>query len=314
MTNTVSIQQLYKRHHKQLKLEWICGQEHDINIIPDRDELDEEVLAGYFNSVHPNQIQIIGHKELAFFSALTSQSLDKIFNAIDNKKPSVFIIANNANVPDLILDFVEGKTISVLKSALPGAKLIEYLRYYLSELYSDRVTQHGVFMEVLGLGILIAGASGIGKSELALELLSRGHRLIADDAPEFFRSGPEIIHGLCPPALYGFIEVRGLGILNVRAMFGDTAILNSKRLRLVINMQLFSKQDHTKIDRLSTKEHYKNILDTEIPVVVLPVAPGRNLAVIVEAAVRNHVLLLNGYNATEDFIKKQQKLINKNES
>lgn len=162
----------------------------------------------------------------------------------------------------------------------------------------------------MGLGVLIAGASGVGKSELALELLSRGHRLIADDAPEFFHAGPEIIHGRCPPALHGFIEVRGLGVLNVRAMFGETAVLSTKRLRLVIRMQLFSKQDQTKIDRLSTTEHYESLLDVDIPVVVLPVAPGRNLAVIVEAAVRNHVLLLSGYNATKDFIKRQQQIIN----
>ncbi|MDH5180613.1 MAG: HPr(Ser) kinase/phosphatase [Gammaproteobacteria bacterium] len=314
MTHSISIQQLFSSHHKQLKLEWISGREHNITITPDRDELDEEVLAGYFNSVHPNQIQIIGHKELAYLTALTGHSLEKIFNALDNNEPSTFIIANNAETPTELLEFVRSRKIALLRSALPGAKLIEYLRYYLAELFSDRITRHGVFMEVMGLGVLISGASGIGKSELALELLSRGHRLIADDAPEFFRAGPEIIHGRCPPALHGFLEVRGLGILNVRAMFGETAILNSKRLRLVIRMQLFSEQDHTKIDRLSTTDHYENILDAEIPVVVLPVAPGRNLAVIVEAAVRNHVLLLSGYNATEDFIKRQQKLINQNDS
>lgn len=309
MSHSVTIQQLYQRHHKQLKLEWVCGEDFDITFTPEQAEIDDEVLAGYFNSVHPNQIQIIGHKELDFFSALNSSSLDKIFNMLDKNTPTVFIFANRAEIPDLLLKYVSEKKIAVMKSALPGAKLIEYLRYYLSELLSDHVTLHGVFMEVMGLGVMISGESGIGKSELALELLSRGHRLIADDAPEFFRAGPEIIHGRCPEALRGFLEVRGLGILNIRAMFGDTALLHNKRLRLVINMQLFSEQEHAKIDRLSPTAHFQNILDTDIPVVVLPVAPGRNLAVIVEAAVRNHVLLLNGYNATEEFIKRQQNLI-----
>jgi len=314
MSNTISIQQLFEFHQKQLKLEWLAGQENEINIISDTDDLGDDVLAGYFNVIHPHQIQIIGQKEINYFASLEIKSRSEILNSLDIEKSSIFIVANNAEVPDTISEFIRDKKVVLLRSCLSGAKLIEYLRYYLSQHIANRVTRHGVFMEVMGIGVLIAGDSGIGKSELALELISRGHRLIADDAPDFYRSGPEIIHGLCPPALDGFIEVRGLGILNVRAMFGDTAVLGTKRLRLVINMQLFSEERHTKIDRLSTTEHYENILDVEIPVVVLPVAPGRNMAVIVEAAVQNHVLLLNGYNATTDFIKRQQQLIQHNES
>ena len=166
----------------------------------------------------------------------------------------------------------------------------------------------------MGIGILITGPSGIGKSELALALLSRGHRLIADDAPEITHTGPDALHGSCPDILRGFIEVRGLGVLNVRAMYGETAILQTKRLRLVINMEFFSESGHYKINRLDTYEHYENILGVDIPVVKIPVAPGRNLAVIVEAAVRNRVLRLSGYNATEDFIKRQQNIINQSET
>jgi HPr kinase/phosphorylase len=164
-------------------------------------------------------------------------------------------------------------------------------------------------MEVMGIGVLLTGPSGIGKSELALELLSRNHRLVADDAPEFRRSGPNTVHGRCPSLLKDFMEVRGLGILNVRAMFGDNAIVEKKRLRLVVRLDHISENTVWEVDRLGHSYRTLSILDVDIPEVHIPVAPGRNVAVIIEAAVRNHVLYLNGYNAAEDFIKRQQDLI-----
>lgn len=168
---------------------------------------------------------------------------------------------------------------------------------------------HGVFLEVHGMGVLLTGESGVGKSELALELLTRGHRLIADDAAEFSRVGPDIVRGRCPEALRDFLEVRGLGILNVRAMYGDSAIKLSKDLRLVIHLQRLASQDLQQLDRLQGIYRTHSILDIEVPEVTLPVAPGRNLAVLVEAAVRDHILLRKGYNASEALIKRQRELI-----
>ena len=314
MDHSVSIQQLYALHNKQLELEWIGGQNHVVNIIPDKDDNRDNPVVGYFSTIHPNQIQVIGQKELDYFNSLEKEAISSVLSTMDDARKPVIIIAKKARLPDTILQYMEQKQIPVLSSALAGRKLIEYLRYYLAQLISDRTIKHGVFMEVMGIGVLISGHSGIGKSELALELLSRGHRLIADDAPEFIRTGPDILHGTCPDTLHGFIEVRGLGILNVRAMFGETAIIHTKRLRLVINMESSSETEHYAINRLDTSEQYENILDVDIPLVKIPVAPGRNMAVIVEAAVRNHVLRLSGYNATEDFIKRQQQIINKSET
>ena len=162
----------------------------------------------------------------------------------------------------------------------------------------------------MGIGVLLTGSSGIGKSELALELLSRGHRLIADDSPEFFLAEPEIISGGCPPALQDFLEVRGLGILNIRTMFGDSAMRETKYLRLIIHLQSFTDDELQNIDRLRGSHQRKTILDVHIPQITIPVAPGRNMAVIVEVAIRNHILAMKGYNAAEDFILKQQQFIN----
>ena len=305
MAASISIQQLYDTYHHQLELEWDSGADHIIDIKPDQDN----PIVGYFNAIHPNQIQVLDQTELDYFASLDEDLMAHLLHTVDWQKSAILVSAKGAAIPKAIARFAQAKNMVLLKSALPGKKLIEYLRFYLNRITAEQTTVHGVFMEVMGIGVLISGPSGIGKSELALELLSRGHRLIADDAPEFMRTGPDILQGSCPEMLQGFIEVRGLGVLNVRAMFGETAVLPGKRLRLVIDMQLLSDPEHKISDRLDTLQRYENILDVDIPVVILPVAPGRNLAVIVEVAVRNHVLRLNGYNATEDFIKRKQKMM-----
>ena len=164
-------------------------------------------------------------------------------------------------------------------------------------------------MEVLGNGVLITGESSVGKSELALELISRGHRLVADDAPEFTLVGPDILDGRSPSMLQGFMEVRGLGILNIREMYGDSAIKINKFLSLIIHMEKMNDSNLSNFSRLTGHTKVQKILNIDIPVTVIPVAPGRNLAVIVEAAVRNHILRKNGYDASQQLIDLQQQAI-----
>ncbi|MBB71955.1 MAG: hypothetical protein CMF50_06105 [Legionellales bacterium] len=170
------------------------------------------------------------------------------------------------------------------------------------------VTKHGVFMDVFGHGVLLTGASGIGKSELALNLINRSHRLIADDAVEFSPINEGIV-GRCPPLLQDFLEVRGLGILNIRVMFGDTAIKDAKRLQLIINIVVMDDEALRSMDRLHGMYSEQTILGVAIPEVTIPVAPGRNLATLVEGAVRNQVLKHTGYNASDEFAKRQQTLM-----
>lgn len=168
-------------------------------------------------------------------------------------------------------------------------------------------------MEVMGIGVLLSGESGVGKSEAALELITRGHRLIADDAPEFSRVSPDTINGICPAALIGFLEVRGLGVLNIRAMFGDSAIKLNKYLRLIVELQHMSEESLRSLDRLQGSKQSITIQEVAIPSITLPVAPGRNIAVLIESAVRDHILKQKGYNAAEDFINKQAQLISRGE-
>jgi HPr kinase/phosphorylase len=166
-------------------------------------------------------------------------------------------------------------------------------------------TLHGVMLDVLEVGVLITGDSSIGKSELALELISRGHGLVADDVVELQQIGPDTIQSRCPPMLRDFLEVRGLGVLNIRSIFGETAVRPRKALRLIVQLEPYEAGIEPK-DRLATRAGTQDILGVEIPTVTLAVAPGRNLAVLVEAAVRNHILITRGINSTAEFIKRQE--------
>lgn len=179
-----------------------------------------------------------------------------------------------------------------------------------SQALAEKETLHGVFMEVLGVGVLISGQSGLGKSELALDLVNRGYKLIADDAPEFERIAPETINGTCPKLLQNFLEVRGLGVLNIREMYGASAIKSNEHLKLIIELFPPEMNVAKSENRIQPSAGKASILGVDIPTISLPVAPGRNLAVLVEAAVRNHLLTRNGYSAGRDFTKRQKSTIN----
>ena len=182
--------------------------------------------------------------------------------------------------------------------------LVELLVEYQQGLDADFTLVHGVFMEILGLGVLLTGNHGTGKSELALELISRGHRLVADDTPKCTLVATNVIEGTCPETLRDFLEVRGLGILNIRRMFGNSAIKRNKRLRLIVNLVRLEEADFPPETRLGGVRASRNILDVLIPEITVPIAPGRNLAVLVECAVRDHVMRLAGYNAEQDLTER----------
>jgi HPr kinase/phosphorylase len=202
----------------------------------------------------------------------------------------------------------DARNVPLLTSPLAEHEALSQLRYYLSEALAERTTVHGVFMEVLGIGVLLAGDSNVGKSELALELVTRGHRLVADDAPELARITPNTLQARCPSVLQDMLEVRGLGVLNIRAMYGDNAIKDKKNLQLIIDLR-HTEPEATDTTRLQGMLTERELLGVTTPVIVIHVAPSRNLAVLVEAAVRKHQLRDSGYDAAEDLSQRQLRLI-----
>lgn len=294
----------YLQHNIDLK--WVAGKAHSTRPIKRTLHLNQQsTLVGHLNLIHPNRIQVIGKKEWHYLTK-QKQLSDSAFADIFSRRTAAIVFSNGQKAPDEIIRLADDKHTPLLETDLNSGDLIDAVRFYISDLLAEKITLHGVFMEVMGSGVLITGESSIGKSELALELITRGHRLVADDAPVFTRIGPNLLDGACPEVLRDFMEVRGLGVLNIRSMYGENAIKLKKHLRLVLHLERMTQDNQQQLDRLYGSRSIKTILDVPITEIKIPVASGRNLAVMVEAAVRNHILLENGHNASDEFIKRQQ--------
>jgi HPr kinase/phosphorylase len=235
------------------------------------------------------------------------QSIENLFST----DLAAVIVANGEIVPDTLISAANDHNTPLFTSPMKSPMLMDILSHFLTQATAESISMHGVFMEVQGFGALIKGDAAVGKSELALELISRGHRLIADDVVDFYRVSPERIEGRCPAMLQDFLEVRGLGILNIRALFGDNAVKPTKPLDLIIHLQMADKLKPQLLDRLNIKTQQEEVLGVNITKVDIPIAAGRNIAVLVEVAIRNHMLLLRGINATKQFTQRQQREMKK---
>jgi HPr kinase/phosphorylase len=309
MRSSVTIRDFHQRFQTRLQLSFASGQvglEREIKL-PSGDEKYQAV--DYLNVIRPSSVIVIGIQESAYLKSLSLQQQQSLFDKLFCGPASTIILSEGAQLHELVIRHIAESSIAVFRSELEDAELLSELRYYLNQVLAETTTEHGVFLEVFSIGTFITGDSGVGKSELALSLISRGHRLIADDITEFSRISTGVIDGIHPGLSNDFMEVRGLGILNIRAMFGSNALRRNKTLRMIVNMVQFTPENQHQFDRLGTTQHTRNLLGLEIPELTLPVAPGRNLAVLVEAAARNHLLKLGGYNSADDFIERQRRAI-----
>lgn len=304
--NKLSARELFEDIKERMALRWVAGQsgaDRTLQAGGAGQRRPSEI--GYLNIIYPNKLQIVGGEELNYLDGLDSRQRWETVQKIFGQQPVALIITKDQAVPADLREAAEETSTPLWVSARRGHDLLTYLQYKLARTLAPQITLHGVFMEVHSIGVLITGTPGSGKSELALELITRGHRLVADDAPEFTLIAPDVVDGACPEILRDLLEVRGLGVLNVREMFGHTAVKRSKYLRLIVHLRPAGNEPEDAMVRLTGDVGVQEVMDAKIPQITIPVAPGRNLAVLVEAAVRNHMLKSKGIDPAQTFIDRQ---------
>ncbi len=304
---SISAEALFEAHRQALHWEWIAGHAHPERRFDDdavRDARSAADLVGYLNYIHPYRVQIVGRREVAYLSA-SPEEQERRISRIVTLEPPVLIVADGQMPPERLVAMCDRAEIPLFTTVESAGHVIDLVRGYLGQHFADRTTRHGVFMDILGLGVLLTGESGLGKSELGLELISRGHGLVADDAVDIYRTSQTALEGRCPALLQNLLEVRGIGLLDIKAIFGETAVRRKMRLKLIVHLVRKETLERD-FERLPYEPLYEDILELPVRKVVIAVDAGRNLAVLVEAAVRNTVLQLRGIDTYQEFIRRHQ--------
>ena len=258
-------------------------------------------------------MQIVGRREVAYLSTSSPEDQERRISRIVTLEPPVLIAADGVAPPDRLVAMCDRAEIPLFITGDSAGHVIDIVRAYLAQLFADRTTRHGVFMDILGLGVLVTGESGLGKSELGLELISRGHGLVADDAVDLYKVSQSGLEGRCPELLINLLEVRGIGLLDIKAIFGETAVRRKMRLKLIVHLVRKEVMER-EFERLPYEPLNEEILGIPVRKVVITVDAGRNLAVLVEAAVRNTILQLRGIDTYQEFIARHQKAMQQGEA
>jgi len=290
----VSADVLFEDHRSALKWQWVAGlgaSERRFDEVTVRAARSGADLVGYLNYIHPYRVQILGEREVAYLNNGSAEDCVRRISRIITLEPPVLVVADGQTAPDTLVSLCERAQLPIFSTPESAAFVIDVLRAYLSKHFADRTTMHGVFMDILGMGVMITGESGLGKSELGLELISRGHGLVADDAVDLFRINQTTIEGRCPELLQNLLEVRGIGLLDIKAIFGETL--------------------EREYERIPYEPLTQDLLGIPVRKVIIQVEAGRNIAVLVEAAVRNAILQLRGINTYQDFVERHRKAMDK---
>ena len=305
----INAEALFESNRASLRWEWIAGHAYSERRFDEeavRDAQSAADLVGYLNYIHPYRVQIVGKREVAYLSNVAPEDQERRISRIVTLEPPVLVVADGMQPPDRLVAMCGRAGLPLFVTQEPAGHVIDVLRSYLTQHFAERITRHGVFMDILGIGVLLTGESGLGKSELGLELISRGHGLVADDAVDLYRVSRTAIEGRCPELLMNLLEVRGIGLLDIKAIFGETAVRRKMRLKLIVHL-VRKETLEREFERLPYEPLYEDIMGVQVRKAVIAVDAGRNLAVLVEAAVRNTVLQLRGIDTYKEFIERHRR-------
>jgi HPr kinase/phosphorylase len=309
----VSADVLFEAHRSTLKWQWVAGlgaSERRFDEVAIREARSGADLVGYLNYIHPYRVQVLGEREIRYLTGPNEEDNRRRISRIVTLEPPALVVADGQAVPLALVAMCERAHIPMFASPDAAAFVIDVLRAYLSRHFADRSTMHGVFLDILGMGVMITGESGLGKSELGLELISRGHGLVADDAVDLFRINQNSIEGRCPELLQNLLEVRGIGLLDIKAIFGETAVRRQMRLQLIVH--LVRKQTLERdYERMPSEPLHQDVLGVMVRKAVIQVVAGRNIAVLVEAAVRNTILQLRGIDTYQEFVARHREAMSR---
>jgi HPr kinase/phosphorylase len=305
---SITVGYLFQATHKRFKLKQLNGENGFDNLIKDKNlHRPGLALAGYVELFTYNRVQMIGNTEIRYLSSLDATHRKLAFSRLLEFKIPCIILTNNNMVEEKLLQASSAKGIPVFGTPFETTKIAYFLADFLDDQFSPQIVVHGSLVDVYGVGVLLMGRSGIGKSEIALDLIERGHRLVADDVVMLVRKGEAILMGAGTDLVKHFMEIRGLGLIDVRSMFGIRAIRFQKRVELVVELEEWKpNHDYT---RTGLDAENMRILDVEIPHVRLPIFPGKNVTVITEVIALNYLLKHYGYDAAQEFAKKLEGVI-----
>lgn len=311
--NKTAVAELLGDDAKHLKIELLYGKAwlHSKFINSFRIQKPGLGLAGYTAHIHGGRVQILGNTEISYLQTLNTDERYSSVSELCKEDIACFVVTKNLKIPSELLTCVKEHNIPLMRTTLVSSEAIAKISDFLEYKLAPETVIHGVLMDVYGVGVLIIGRSGIGKSECALELIKRGHRLAADDAVHIIKKQDFLI-GASNDLLHYHIELRGLGILNVKDMYGVNAIRVRKRVELVVNFVDWNSEES--YERTGLDNKYFEILGINLPLIMLPVSPGRNMAVIVESAAKNQLLKYMGYDAAQEFENKLNNKLKKNEN
>jgi HPr kinase/phosphorylase len=295
----ITVQELLDDKSYGLELELISGARGvSKKIYNPRIQKPGLVIAGYMVYLHPYRIQVLGYTEISYLRGLDTDQGKGIVKELCSREVACFIVTRGLKVPDYLLEETEARGIALLRTKLLSSVFIERVTHFLEDNLAPRGTVHGVLMEIMGVGVLIVGRSGIGKSENALDLIWRGHRLVTDDVVEVKKIGALELLGDSPEMTRNLLEIRGVGIVDVRRLFGVASVREQARIELVV--ELLDWDNSTEYDRVGLNEDKYVLLGIELPLIRIPLSPGRNASAIIELACRNHLLKKEGVNTARE--------------